>query len=78
MQSSVSIPTSNDIYITHLGMFDKDGDGLVNTHSVGLWSDSGTLLSSAVLTPNDPGILIDGFRYKGISQFFLNSVALSV
>lgn len=64
---------NRDILVTQLGMFDYNGDGFVNTHSVGLWSELGALLTSVVLTPNDPGFLLDGFRYHDITPLRLES-----
>src|SRR5262245_23135746 len=43
----------NSILITQLGVFDQNGNGLVNAHEIGLWRDigsaSGTLLASATV-----------------------------
>lgn len=33
-------------YITALGIWDEDGDGLLDTHAVGLWTTAGSLLAT--------------------------------
>ena len=40
---------SDDILITQLGVFDDGGDGLVNSHAVGLWTADGALLASTIV-----------------------------
>jgi hypothetical protein len=45
-QFSVSAP----ITIDGLGMFDYNADGLFESHQVGLWDNSGTLLASTTVT----------------------------
>lgn len=37
------------VAVTALGMFDFQGDGLVDRHQVGLWDGNGTLLASATV-----------------------------
>lgn len=52
-----------------LGLYDQDGDGFLSSHTVGLWDNQGTLLTSAVVASADP--LISGFRFASISAFQL-------
>jgi hypothetical protein len=64
----VSVP----IEVTDLGAFDMDGDGLVNSHEVGIF-DGNTiaLVASATVTTDDP--LIDGFHYVAIAPVTLDT-----
>jgi hypothetical protein len=64
---SVTVP----IQVTDLGAFDLDGDGLLNTHEVGIYDNNTTdLLASVTVTSADP--LIDGFRYAPITPMTLD------
>jgi len=56
-----------DILISQLGVYDAGGDGLANSHQVGLWSLDGTLLGSATVPAGTGGLLVDGYRYVSIS-----------
>ena len=65
-----------DIFVTNLGVFDADGDGLSIAHDVGIFrvSDHSLLLSNTV--PAGTGAtLLDGFRYVPVSPFFLPAAA---
>ena len=57
--------------ITQLGIFDDGGDGLVNSHQVGLWhlddNVSGPLLASAVVPAGTAAPLIGGYRFVPIT-----------
>ena len=66
-----------DILITQLGVFDSDGDGLVNPHPVGLWRDdpgnlTGTLLASATVLAGTDSPLMGGYRWVSISPVSLH------
>src|SRR5205823_556088 len=45
------------LIVTQLGLWDENGDGLVNAHSVGLWDDAGALLASVTVPSGTIGIL---------------------
>lgn len=50
---------SQPIVVTHLGLWDANGDGLVQSHDIGLWTNSGSLIVSATIpsgssTPTTP------------------------
>jgi hypothetical protein len=60
---------NNPIQVTDLGVFDENGDGLANDHSVGIWDNNISLLTSATVTTSDP--LVDGFRYAAITPITL-------
>ena len=55
------------IAITALGVYDYGGDGLTNSHAVGIWSNDGTLLASTVIPAGTAAPLIDGYRYSSIT-----------
>jgi len=56
--------------IDQLGVWDADGAPLPVDAQVGLWNDSGALLTS-VTVPASGGTLVDGFRYADITPFAL-------
>ncbi len=57
--------TGADIAITHLGVFDSGSDGLATELTARLYDRSDmSLLATLSFTPNDPGNLIDGSRFK--------------
>lgn len=51
------------VAVTHLGMFDADSNGLVASHLVGLWSDTGVLLGQVTVASGTSALLDDSFRY---------------
>jgi hypothetical protein len=57
--------------ITQLGVFDADGNGLVNPHAVGLWADDGTLLGSTTIPAGIAAPLVDGYRYAPITPVLI-------
>ena len=63
-----SIPSP--VTVTALGVWDENGDGLSDTHQVGIWtSPGGTLVVSTTVTSADS--LTDGFRYASITPTVL-------
>jgi len=58
---------TNPVTITSLGMFDAGQPGLNQSHSVGLWSTSGSLLARTDFLPGMDGFTSNGFIYKNIS-----------
>ncbi len=65
--------TANDhLSVTSLGLWDETpADPLAQTHQVGLWSSTGTLLGSATIQTNSP--LTGSFRYAAIAPVALTS-----
>lgn len=59
-------PSTNTIYITALGVFDQDNDGLANAHQVGLWRDDGSLLASTTVAAGTTSTLVEGYRFVPI------------
>ncbi|HUT35727.1 MAG TPA: DUF4082 domain-containing protein [Planctomycetota bacterium] len=61
--------TNQPIVVSALGFYDNGQDGLVESHSVGIFDTSGSLLASAIVEPSDP---LDGlFRYHLIDALTL-------
>jgi hypothetical protein len=44
-----SFTLTSPVTVTGLGFFDVGADGLIRPHAIGLWTDSGVLLASAVV-----------------------------
>jgi hypothetical protein len=70
-------PTST-IAITKLGVLDNNGDGLVNSHQIGLWRLDGTLIVSATVPAGIAAPLIDGYRYVSIAPVLLPSFTSTI
>ena len=65
---------SDYMAITQLGVFDNGGDGLVNSHQVGLWGVDGTvptLLASVTIPAGTAAPLIGGYRYMPITPVLI-------
>jgi len=64
--------TRDDFVITSLGVWDRGGDGLAESHEVGIWSaDGSTLLMSAIVPGGTTASLDSGFRFVAISPVVL-------
>ena len=50
-----SFKTKKTLWVTHLGVFDDLGNGLLNSHEVGLWDTSRNLLASTNFVAGTPG-----------------------
>jgi hypothetical protein len=62
---NTSIPQT----ITSLGAFDKDGDGLLVPHSVGIWRVSdNALMVSTTISGGTSSTLVGSFRYESVSS----------
>jgi len=59
--------TTTSFTLDGLGIYDQDGDGLVDSHDVGLWDAGGTLLTSTTVGAGTTGSLISGFRFASIT-----------
>jgi hypothetical protein len=58
----------NSITITSLGLFDAGIPGLNQSHSVGLWTTSGTLLARVDFSPGLNGFENSGFIYQNLAN----------
>jgi hypothetical protein len=54
--------------VTALGLFDSGTPGFSQSHSVGLWTTSGTLLARADFLPGLNGFTDNGFQYLGLAS----------
>jgi hypothetical protein len=64
--------------VTQLGVWDWFGDGLLQPHEVGLWDMAGDLLASVTIPSGTSAALINGFRYKPITDVLLSPGATYV
>ncbi|MCU0635623.1 MAG: PEP-CTERM sorting domain-containing protein [Gemmatimonadaceae bacterium] len=65
---------SQSIDVTALGLFDEGGNGLVNSHQIGLWSSSSVLLASTTIGSGTSGTLgLNSFRYVNVGPVRLNA-----
>jgi hypothetical protein len=60
-----------DISATQLGFWEEPGFPLLQSHQVGLWSSTGTLLGSTTVLPTSP--LTASFRYEPIAPVLLTA-----
>ena len=65
-------PLAN-ITVSELGFWDPNGTGLNESHVVGIFNSSGTLLESGVVPSGTTGTLVDGFRYVAVTPFTLDA-----
>jgi len=54
------------VTVTDLGYFDAGNDGLFDTHPVGIFNSTGSLLVSATVPAGTTGTLLDGFRFTAV------------
>ena len=60
------------ISVTALGIFDQDGDGLNDVHSIAIWNaDDGSVITQQLFPPGSGTDLIDEFRYINITPVTL-------
>ncbi len=64
--------SGNYMAVTQLGVFDQGGDGLANSHAVGIWAVDGTLLASTTIPAGTVAPLVDGYRYMPITPVFIS------
>jgi hypothetical protein len=70
---SFDVTETLGIMVTHLSFFDNLGDGLAESHDVGLWDSAGTLLASTTISAGtvDPLDATGKFRTTAIAPIFL-------
>ena len=59
---------SSPIRVTDLGVY---GAVLYDSHAVGIWTSTGTLVVQTTIPAGTPGRLTDGFRYVPVAPFIL-------
>jgi hypothetical protein len=63
--------TSTNLNITSLGVWDHMGDGLGDSHDVGIFALDGTLLTSTVVNAGIGNTLDGGFRWANVPGYAL-------
>lgn len=58
---------SASLSLTALGMWDQNRNGFTNSHTVGLWDNSGNLLAQAVISSGTVDPLSGDFRYVALA-----------
>lgn len=66
-----SFTANSNIDVVDLGVFDDSQNGLTDSHQVGLWNSSGTLLTSTTVPSGTGATLDDQFRMVGVSPIEL-------
>ena len=51
LTAGYAFTVSSPIMVTNLGFFDFDGDGLIQSHVVTIWTSTGTQLAQASIPP---------------------------
>ncbi len=67
------VHVNQTISVTQLGYFDFNQDGLVENHAVGLWTSTGTLLTSGTVLAGTADPLVGFFRYANIAPIALTA-----
>ncbi|MCC9602271.1 DUF4082 domain-containing protein [Stieleria sp. JC731] len=62
-----------DVFISQLGFFDHNADGLLASHEVGVWNSSGTLVTSAIVPSGTSAQLVGQWRMVEIASIRLKS-----
>ncbi len=65
--------TNEPIIVTHLGVFDGGGDGLNESHAIGLWRVVDTELVTTTVPSGTAATLEDDYRYVPISGVILDA-----
>lgn len=64
---------SSPLVVSALGIWDENTDGLFNSHQLGLWSSTGTLLASTTIASGASAPLVGEFRYATLTTPLLLS-----
>ena len=59
------------ILVDRLAFYDAGGDGLITSHSVGIWNPDGSLIMSVVIPAGIAADIHSGWRYVEITPFEL-------
>lgn len=60
-----------DLTLTALGVYDREADGLLDAHPVGLWTGTGTLLAQTTIPAGTAGTLVGDYRYRSVPHLTL-------
>jgi hypothetical protein len=64
---------AQNLQLEALGLFDLGGDGLDDSHPIGLWNSSGSLLSQVDLPSGTGGTLVGNYRYAPVTPITLTA-----
>lgn len=70
-----SFTANSSIDVSALGIFDDSQDGLLESHEIGIFDNSGNLLVSTTLGSGTSGTLINQFRYVNVAPVTLSGGA---
>jgi len=59
---------SQSLLVSDLGMFDFNGDGLANSHTIRLWDANSNLLAAVTMPAGTGAVLLNGFRYEPLTN----------
>ena len=59
---------SQSLLVSDLGMFDFNGDGLANSHTIRLWDANSNLLAAVTMPAGTTAVLLNGFRYEPLTS----------
>lgn len=59
------------LQVSALGLFDAGAPGFAQVHSVGLWTEGGTLLARVDIPPEPIGLTGDEYVYHALDKFIL-------
>jgi hypothetical protein len=63
----------SSISVTELGYFDSSGNGLAESHQVGIWNSTGTLLTDATFLAGTGATLLNSYRFMDVSPVTLEA-----
>lgn len=63
--------TTEPIIVTQLGLFDAGLNGFAESHRIGIWTISGTLLVDGTVSAGTGNPLLDQFRYVQVPEILL-------
>ncbi|MEM7307853.1 MAG: hypothetical protein AAF682_14335 [Planctomycetota bacterium] len=72
-QLGMRFTMKQDRTLTHLGLYDAGGDGIVAEYPIGIYDTSGAEIASAVISAGQVDPLQDGFRYVEVAPVVLEA-----
>ena len=66
-----SFNVTSPFTVQYLGYFDANGNGLAESHDIGLWDPTGAMLAHATVDAGTGDLYIDGFRLVPVDPFTL-------
>ena len=69
---------SNTVTLTELGVWDRSGTGLNDSHLVTLWTSTGTQAAQTTIPSGTSAPITDGFRYESITPVVLSAGSYTI